>query len=33
LFTRYGEKLRARSAFAKQSLTMYRQYTVDENGY
>ncbi|KEY82127.1 MFS multidrug transporter [Aspergillus fumigatus] len=33
LFTRYGEKLRARSAFAKQSLTMYRQYSVDENGY
>ncbi|KAM0122985.1 hypothetical protein ACP6JC_000393 [Aspergillus fumigatus] len=33
LFTRYGEKLRARSAFAKQSLTTYRQYSVDENGY
>lgn len=33
LFTRYGERLRARSAFAKHSLTMYCQYSVDENGY
>ncbi|EAW10611.1 putative MFS multidrug transporter [Aspergillus clavatus NRRL 1] len=33
LFTRHGESLRARSNFARQSLSMYHQYSVDEHGY
>ncbi|KKK23307.1 hypothetical protein AOCH_005259 [Aspergillus ochraceoroseus] len=33
LFTRFGETIRARSKFAKYSLNMYHEHSVDENGY
>ncbi|RAL12442.1 putative MFS multidrug transporter [Aspergillus homomorphus CBS 101889] len=33
LFTRYGRGLRARSAFARYSSIIYREYSVDEGGY
>ncbi|PWY80585.1 subtilisin-like protein [Aspergillus heteromorphus CBS 117.55] len=33
LFSRFGRGMRARSAFARFSLTMYREYSVDEEGY
>ncbi|GKZ67729.1 hypothetical protein AnigIFM63309_003775 [Aspergillus niger] len=33
LFSRYGRRIRARSAFARFSLTVYREYSVDEEGY
>ncbi|RAK94073.1 MFS multidrug transporter [Aspergillus costaricaensis CBS 115574] len=33
LFSRYGRGIRARSAFARFSLTVYREYSVDEEGY
>lgn len=33
LFTRFGETIRARSKFAKYSLDMYNEHSVDEDGY
>ncbi|KAL2819406.1 subtilisin-like protein [Aspergillus granulosus] len=33
LFSRFGETIRARSKFAKYSLDMYHQHSVDEDGY
>ncbi|KAF5856690.1 hypothetical protein ETB97_007009 [Aspergillus alliaceus] len=33
LFSRFGEKIRARSQFAKYSLRMYNEHSVDEDGY
>ncbi|KAK1149427.1 hypothetical protein N8T08_006650 [Aspergillus melleus] len=33
LFSRFGERIRARSQFAKYSLRMYNENSVDENGY
>ncbi|KAE8349339.1 subtilisin-like protein [Aspergillus coremiiformis] len=33
LFSRYGKKIRARSEFAKYSLQMYNEQSIDEDGY
>ncbi|KAL2823882.1 major facilitator superfamily domain-containing protein [Aspergillus cavernicola] len=33
LFSRFGETIRARSKFAKYSLDMYHEHSVDEDGY
>ncbi|KAL3438435.1 subtilisin-like protein [Aspergillus tetrazonus] len=33
LFSRFGETIRARSKFAKYSLDMYQEHSVDEDGY
>ncbi|KAL4945408.1 hypothetical protein BDV06DRAFT_209514 [Aspergillus oleicola] len=33
LFSRFGETIRARSTFAKYSLDMYQEHSVDEDGY
>ncbi|KAL4808301.1 major facilitator superfamily domain-containing protein [Aspergillus unguis] len=33
LFSRFGETIRARSKFAKYSLDMYHEHSVDEEGY
>ncbi|KAL5049017.1 hypothetical protein BDW71DRAFT_195843 [Aspergillus fruticulosus] len=33
LFSRFGETIRARSKFAKYSLDMYQEHSVDEEGY
>ncbi|KAL5337953.1 MFS multidrug transporter [Aspergillus crustosus] len=33
LFSRFGETIRARSKFAKYSLDMYNEHSVDEDGY
>ncbi|KAB8068161.1 major facilitator superfamily domain-containing protein [Aspergillus leporis] len=33
LFSRFGEKIRARSQFAKHSLRIYNEHSVDEDGY
>ncbi|KAL3443085.1 MFS multidrug transporter [Aspergillus insuetus] len=33
IFSRFGETIRARSKFAKYSLDMYHEHSVDEDGY